>query len=108
MKSLLPSFWETLRVVLPMVKAAGLSQVHVFGVLWRPALGGLLWLADQHGLRVSTDSSSPVLAACWKTAWPSNKKCERWEDNVQWWCRELAEMRGSDFYREPPFGKAIT
>jgi hypothetical protein len=103
----LPTFWAAMRAVLPLVVAAGLAQVHVFGVLWRPALGGLLWLADQCGLAVSTDSSSPVLAACWKSATPSNKKCDRWEDNVEWWRRELSALRGSEYYREPPTPRRI-
>lgn len=106
-RSWLPTFWAAMRRVLPMVRAAGLSQVHIFGVMWRPALGGLLWLADQEGLAVSTDSSSPVLAACWKSATPSNKKCDRWEDNVTWWRRELSWLRHSEFYREPPTARVV-
>jgi hypothetical protein len=100
-RSYLPTFWDALRKVLPLIAGAGLHAVHVFGVLWRPALGGLLWLADQHGLEVSTDSGSPVLAACHQNARPSNKKCDKWEDNCEWWRCELASLRNSPFYREP-------
>ncbi len=101
-KTLLPSFWATLRLVLPRVELAGLTHVHVFGVLWREALGGLLWLADRHGLTISTDSSAPMLACTWKNWRKAGARRRYWRDNVAWWQGALANLRTSEFYREPP------
>lgn len=101
-KTLLPSFWSTLRLVLPRVKAAELSHVHVFGVLWEPALAGLAWLAHHHGLTVSTDSTAPILNCTWKDQRKSGARCSYWRDNVRWWVDALANLRDSEWYREPP------
>jgi hypothetical protein len=97
----LPEFWRTLRAALPMTAAAGLSRVHVFGVLYRPALGGLLWLADRHGLAVSTDSSGPVLQTTWKDQKRAGSARPTWEENVVYWREALAGLRASEWYREP-------
>ena len=101
-KRLLPALWTTLRLVLPRVAAAGVGHVHLFGVLWQPALGGLVWLADQLGLTVSSDSTAPVLACTWKNQRKSGARCAYWRDNVAWWQRTLANLRASEWYREPP------
>jgi len=100
----LPTFWDAMRRTLPQVKAAGLSRVHIFGVMWPHALGGLVWLADRLGLVVSTDSKKAASDCTWLTAsWKrTGRKCERWEDNVVWWKRERANSRTSKWYREPP------
>lgn len=95
-------FWVTCRRVLPLIADAGIRRVHIFGVMYRPALGGLLWLADRHGLAVSTDSSGPVLATTWKNQKKAGAVYPTWEENVAWWQRELANLRHSDFYRELP------
>jgi hypothetical protein len=101
-RSLLPEFWRTLYKVLPAVAEAGVQDVHIFGVLWQPALGGLLCLADRHGLNVSTDSTAPVMACTWKD---KSKSCARrpyWRDNVDWWKSALTGLRHSEHYRQPP------
>ena len=105
-KSWLPTFWGAMRKVLPMVAKAGLTRVHIFGVMWQVPLGGLVWLADRHRLVVSTDSKKAALDCTWKDAKKAGAKCERWEDNVKWWQRELAELRSSPHYREPPAGRS--
>lgn len=104
-RSWLPTFWATLRLVLPRIAAAHVAHVHIFGVLYPPALGGLVWLADQHGLTVSSDSSAPVLSAVYTT--PAKRKkagCrgETWEANVAYWRATLAHLRDTPHYREPP------
>jgi hypothetical protein len=99
---MLPIFWQTLWLTIPMVKVAGLSHVHIFGVLYREALGGLLWLADQHELTVSTDSTAPVLACTWKNQKKAGAKKPYWRDNVAWWKETLGSLRQSPYYREPP------
>lgn len=101
-KRLLPVFWQTLNLTLPMVALAGLMHVHIFGVLYLPALGGLLWLADHYGLSVSTDSTAPVLACTWKDWKKAGVRKRYWRDNVAWWQQTLANLRQSDYYRKPP------
>jgi hypothetical protein len=108
--SWLSTFWATLRLILPPVADAGIRHVHIFGVLYRPALGGLLWLADQHGLTVSTDSSAPVLAARYTDPVKLRKagaRAPEWEQNVRWWIEALATLRASVYYREPPHVPAM-
>lgn len=98
----MPTFWQTIRLVLPRVKAAGVGHVHIFGVMYLPALGGLLWLADQIGLTVSTDSTAPILNCTWKDKKKSGARCDYWRDNVAWWQNALANLRSSEHYRRPP------
>lgn len=98
----MPTFWQTLRLVLPMIVASGVQHVHIFGVLYLPALGGLLHLADQHQLTVSTDSTAPVLACTWKDWKKAGARERYWKDNVRWWQQTLASLRQSPHYRRPP------
>jgi hypothetical protein len=98
----LPAFWATLHAVLPRIAARGVGHVHVFGVLWLPALGGLVWLADRHGLTVSADSSAPLLAATWPDARKAGLRTAGWRANVAWWRRTLAGLRATAHYRRPP------
>lgn len=103
--SWLPTFWQTLRLTLPRIADAGVQHVHIFGVLYLPALGSLLWLADQHGLSVSTDSSRPLRdAACTseRARQRAGLRRRHWRDNVAWWRDALATLRASEHYREPP------
>lgn len=99
--TLLPEFWRTLRLVLPMVAKAGVRHVHIFGVLYLPALGGLVYLADQHGLSVSTDSTAPILACTRRDKKRAGVRAEYWRDNVQWWKASLSSLRTSCHYRQP-------
>jgi hypothetical protein len=101
-RSWIPTFWEAARRVLPLVATAGLSRVHIFGVLYPPVLGPLLWLCDRHGLALSTDGSGPVLQVTWKDARKAGALLPTWEANVRLWRRRLARLRRSPHYREPP------
>lgn len=58
-KPIFPVFVQTVRAVIPYAAARGVKRVHVWGVLYAPALAELLYQADQHGIAVSTDSSGP-------------------------------------------------
>lgn len=100
--SWLPEFWRTLYLVLPMAQRAGLSHVHLFGVLYLPALGGLLWLADKLGLTVSTDSSRPILDCTRGNGKKAGVKATHWRASVLWWQECLKNLRSSLYYREPP------
>lgn len=109
-KSWMPTFWQTLRLVLPMIAASGVRHIHIFGVMYEPALGGLLYLADQHTLAdgsqqftVSTDSTKPVLACTWKNWKKAGARERYWRDNVAWWKETLANLRQSkEHYKAPP------
>lgn len=105
----MPTFWQTLRLILPMIAKTGVRRIHIFGVMYQPALGGLLWLADRHKMgdgehqfTVSTDSTKPILACTWKNWKKAGARERYWRDNVNWWKRELANLRTSDHYEEPP------
>ncbi len=38
--------------------------MHLWGVCYTPALGELLWLCDEAGIELSTDSSGPQVRPC--------------------------------------------
>lgn len=101
-RSLLPSFWATLRLVLPMIRGAGVGHVHIFGVMWEKALGGLVYLADQHGIAVSADSTSPITSCTRPDPRRAGVRAHYWRDNVRWWQDRLAGLRRTEWYREPP------
>jgi hypothetical protein len=58
-KKMLPEFRGTMALVIPFLAKAGIGWVHIWGVLLPVALGELLWICDQHGIMLSTDSSGP-------------------------------------------------
>jgi hypothetical protein len=101
-RSWLPIFWATLWRIIPRIALSGVRHVHIFGVLWPIALGGLLWLADSYGLTVSTDSSAPLLSALWKDQKKAGAKAQSWQGNVRYWQTTLAQLRATPHYRRPP------
>jgi len=92
---LLPVFKRTVEAVAPMIARAGLSAVHIFGVLWEPALAYLLAVADEYQLRVSTDSSKPVIAVTWSNPRKAGVRSEELSANanVGWWIDRLENFR---------------
>lgn len=100
-KRMLSEFENTINLVIPMIAQVGIQHVHLFGVLWTPALGRLLWIADQHHITVSSDSGAPVTAVTWQDKKRSGVRCEHWLDNVNWWREHLSKLRESDDYRPP-------
>lgn len=58
-KVMMPVFRETIREVIPFAARQGVKWVHIWGVIYPKALGELLWIVNEHGLRVSTDSAGP-------------------------------------------------
>jgi hypothetical protein len=110
MRSYLPVFWQSMWRVVPQLAAAGVRDVHIFGVLFEPSIAGLQWLCDQHGLSLSTDSGKPLKDAICKTDAQRKRAGTRrpyWRDNVQWWIDHLANIRQSTHYKEPPRTTAI-
>lgn len=100
--SWLPEYWATMRAVLPLIAHAGIDHVHLYGVLYQPAVGGLVWLADRYGISVSNDSAAPVLAATRGNAKKAGMRAADWRSNVQWWRGAMRDIRQSVYYREPP------
>lgn len=100
--TLLPEFLRTLYLILPRIAAAGVQHVHIFGVLYLPALGGLQWLSDLYGLTVSTDSTAPIMACTRRDKRKSGARCDYWRDNVSWWQETLETLRTSEYYCQPP------
>lgn len=58
-KIMRPAFNATMLKVIPFLAKAEVRRVHIWGVIDPTFLGPLLWLCDQHGLRLSTDSAGP-------------------------------------------------
>ncbi|MBO0796762.1 MAG: hypothetical protein J2P36_38265 [Ktedonobacteraceae bacterium] len=58
---ILPVFRETMRLVIPFLGREGVKQVHIWGVCFAKALGELLWLCDEWGMALSTDSTGPSI-----------------------------------------------
>jgi hypothetical protein len=104
--SWLPEYWTTMRAILPLIAHAGISHVHLYGVLYQPAVGGLVWLADQYGISVSNDSAAPVLAATRGDPKKAGMRAADWRSNVAWWQTAMRDIRNSQYYREPPCPQA--
>lgn len=98
----MPTFGQTMRLVLPQIARVGMRHVHIFGVLYLEALGGLSWLCDRCGLTVSTDNKGPVLNCTWKDWRKAGARMPYWRDNVKWWVDALTNLRTSEYYKEPP------
>jgi hypothetical protein len=57
----MPVFYDTMRYVIPYAARHGVERAHIWGVIYADALGSLLWICDQHHIRLSTDSAGPQL-----------------------------------------------
>jgi hypothetical protein len=98
----LPTFWAAMHRVVPKIAASGVAHVHLFGCLWLPAVAGLLWLADRHGLTVSVDSARPLMDVTRGDVTKAGALSTTWEGSVAAWRERMATVRQSHFYREPP------
>lgn len=90
---LLPEFEKTLNLIMPLL-ARRISRVHLFGVLWTPALDLFGEACDRFGLQGSTDSVRPIRdcanpkpAALRKAA----AKAHYWRDSVEWWRQKVEQ-----------------
>jgi hypothetical protein len=101
-RSWLPEWFRTIQLVVPRAARSGIRRIHVFGVLYLPALGPLVWLADRYGLAVSTDSTAPLLAAAGRNLAKAGARCHYWRENVRWWIETLAKLRDTPYYHPPP------
>lgn len=57
--AIFPSFCEIMSEVIPYLGLRQIKRVHIWGVIFPEALGYLLYLCDQVGIQLSTDSSGP-------------------------------------------------
>lgn len=58
---MLPVFRETMQLVIPFLGKEGVKRVHIWGVCYAKALGELLYLCDEYGITLSTDSMGPSI-----------------------------------------------
>jgi hypothetical protein len=56
---MIPVFRETMGLVIPFLGREGIKRAHIWGCCHAKALGELLWMCDQYGIALSTDSSGP-------------------------------------------------
>jgi hypothetical protein len=56
---IMPVFRETMYSLIPFLGREGVRRVHLWGVCYAAALGELLWVCDQEGIQLSTDSIGP-------------------------------------------------
>lgn len=108
-----PSFNATMLSVISFVAKAGAKQVHIWGVSDVTFLGPLLWLCDQHGLKLSTDSSGPQVRPArghWGFRGWTKKGYQRppvetrgvhRAIHVQLFRCQLNNLRQSEFYHHP-------
>lgn len=97
----LPGFCEILHQCIPIIAKSPVRHIHLYGVLWEPALATLLWICDFYGLSASCDSSRPILDCTYSDPKRAGVKHSYWRENVKWWQSKMANMRSSKFYREP-------
>lgn len=106
----MPVFRETLIEMIPLVAASPVRHIHLYGVLFEPALGNFLWMCDRYGLTCSTDSKKPLSDCRWST--PARRRQagarrDNYRDNLEWWRTCLANFRDSPYYQSP-FSGSVT
>lgn len=113
-KSYLPDFYETIRAVIPLVSDARIGRVHIWGVLYAPAIGALLWMCDKYGIVPSTDSSGPSVRPA-RGVWgymgwvdknykrpPVETRGRERVRHVRAVRNWLKNFRETEYYKEPP------
>lgn len=112
-RSLMGIFRQIITRIIPMASQFT-RRVHIWGVLYAPAIGELLWLCDQYGLKLSTDSSGPSVRpvrGVWGYMGWVDKGYQRPPVETRGLhrarhvvaCREwLRGFRATEFYRETP------
>lgn len=101
MRSWLPTYWEALHQVIPLIAAAGIKHVHLYGSLLDESCAPLLWFCDEYGLTCSADSKRPVTDVTYPDPRRAGVRAPYWRDNVQWWQDHFANMRQSKWYKKP-------
>jgi len=111
--SLREIFRSTIKKVIPLLGSYGISKVHIWGVMYAPALGELLWICDKYNIKLSTDSSGPQRKPSygqWGYADWINKNYKKPTANNRWKERErhvkacigwLENFRDTKYYKSP-------
>lgn len=63
-RQMFPVFQETMEMVLPYAASQGVKRVHLWGVIYAPALAAAANLCNRYGIHLSTDSAGPSLRPC--------------------------------------------
>jgi len=104
---LLPELHKNLRTVIPLIAEAGIKHVHLYGVLWEPAIAPFAWMCHCYGLSCSTDSKQPI-TACRSTCTMQRQKAggrhSYWRDNAAWWQDFMLNISHSKHYKFPELG----
>lgn len=87
-KVMMPVFRDTITQLIPYAASQGVKRVHIFGVIYPNALGELLWMCNQYGLELSTDSVAPQLKIIFSGEWGFGE----WRNNA--YQRAPVETRG--------------
>jgi hypothetical protein len=113
-RSWLPEFWRAMWRTVELASKNRVGWVHIFGVVYPVALGGLLWICDQYDVLLSTDSSGPAKRPALSRRWgygnwgrpcyfpPGRERGEariRHVKEVREW---LSNLRETEYYKEPP------
>jgi hypothetical protein len=110
---MMPVFRETICLVIPWAASHGVKRIHIWGVLYAPAIGELQWLCDQHNITVSTDSAGPVVKPTmgkWGYMGWTKRNYQRADTNVRGLHQALHVqlvrcwlqcLRQTKYYREP-------
>ena len=106
-------FDDTISLVLPVLARAGVKRLHIWGVMDSLFLGPLLYLCDEYGLHLSTDSSGPSVRPAngeWGYKGWRNPNFKRPDPIVRGIFRalhvhetrkQLARMRQTKYYKPP-------
>jgi predicted transcriptional regulator len=100
--SQLPIFYETIHQCVPLLHQAGICRIHLFGVLYEPAIAHLLWLCDQHYIELSVDNNRPIQDCLRRDLKRSGAMSPYWRENVQLWQERCLNIRSSPYYQEAP------
>lgn len=95
-------FDDTMILVIPALANAGVKHVHVWGVMDADFLGPLLWLCDQYGLSLATDSSGPQVRPArgvWGYKGWSNPNYRRPSEDVRGLHRALHVIKTREWLR---------
>lgn len=98
-KVMIPVFRDTINQVIPYAAAEGVKRIHIFGVIYPNALGELLWICNQYGIELSTDSASPAIHPVFGE-WGFGE----WRDNS--YTRPATDIRGLERARHVAITRA--
>ena len=99
-------FQKTLLETIPLIAKSPVSHVHLYGVMWLPALGVFQAICDDYGITCSTDSKRPLSDCKWKKEGGRKRAGVKvssgyWRDNVKWWQDTCYQIQQTHYYKYP-------